>query len=262
MRKINNKLIARLIEGDLKSLLDYIKVDKELRLEVRQNGEAFVYYRKGKALEIGKLKVDGRYGDVPLTDIAVSNPQVYFEQIKQTIDNWLYIKKARAEFDSQQKIAFFNQDKNDRYIILDMEYQFEQNQISKEKREKTAIFDLLGIERETGRIIFFELKKGMGAIRGKSGIDDHIKDFDTYINGKNKDVFMGNLLQDIKNVISDKTELGILSDFDKPNNLGEATPELIFIFHPDNPSEIKDFEKELNKRCKLVCVSDIDYKLR
>jgi hypothetical protein len=262
MRKINNKLIKKLTEGDFKSLLDYIKVDNELRLEVRQNGEAFVYYRKGKALEIGKLKVDERYGDVPSTDIAVSNPRVYFEQIKQTIDNWLRIKKARAEFDTQQKIACFNQDKNDKYIILDMEYQFEQNQISKEKREKSAIFDLLGIERKTGRIVFFEVKKGMGATKGKSGIDDHIKDFHTYIKGRNRDIFRTNLLRDIENIVSDKRELGILSDFNLPSNLGEVTPELIFILHPDNTSEIKDFEKELNLRCKLVCVSNVDYKLR
>lgn len=262
MRKINNKLITRLTKGDLKSLLDYIKEDNELRLEVRQNGEAFVYYRKGKALEIGKLKVDGKYGDVPSTDIAVSNPQVYFNQIKQAIDNWLNIKKARAEFDSQQKIASFNQNKKDKYIILDMEYQFEQNQISKDKREKAAIFDLLGIERETGSIIFFELKKGMRATKGKSGIDDHIQDFDTYIKGRNSDIFRTNLLRDIENIISDKRELGILSDFEKPINLSEVAPELIFIFHPDNPSEIEDFEKQLNKRCKLVCVSDVDYKLR
>ncbi len=64
--KIDDKLIERLTNGDLLPLLNYIKSDNELRLEVRhKNGDAFVYYRKGKALEIKKLKVDLKYGNVP-----------------------------------------------------------------------------------------------------------------------------------------------------------------------------------------------------
>lgn len=58
MRKSDDKLIDRLIKSDLLILLNYIKSDNELRLEVRQNGDAFIYYRKGKVLEIKKLRVD------------------------------------------------------------------------------------------------------------------------------------------------------------------------------------------------------------
>jgi hypothetical protein len=65
MRKISEKLINRLTSGDLQPLLEEIKRDTELRLEVRRKGEAFVYYKKGKALEIGTLKVDKKYGEVP-----------------------------------------------------------------------------------------------------------------------------------------------------------------------------------------------------
>lgn len=85
MRKIDDKLIDRLTKGDLLPLLNYIKSDNELRLEVRQNGDVFVYYRKGKALEIKKLKVDTKYGNVPNTDIAVSNPKEYFKLIKKQL---------------------------------------------------------------------------------------------------------------------------------------------------------------------------------
>src|SRR5690554_6478397 len=131
MHKIAPGLVNRMIKGDLAPLLNYVKSDDELRLEVRRNGEAFVYYRKGKALEIGRLKVDEKYCNVPATQLAVNNPPEYFKQIKNCIDNWLSIYKKRGEFDTQQNIVRFNQDKDDSYVILDMEYAFEQKQIEK-----------------------------------------------------------------------------------------------------------------------------------
>lgn len=262
MRKIKDNLIEGLTSSDLLPLLNYIKSDDDLRLEVRQNGEAFIYYRKGKALEIGSLKVDNKYGDVPSTELAVSNPTEYFRLIKKSIDNWLSSKKERAEFDTQQNIAKYNQDKEDKYIILDMEYAFEQNQIEKEKREKRGVFDLLGIERATNTIIFFEVKKGMGATKGKSGIEEHINDFKTYLFGKNAELFIMNLIKDIKNIIEDKTKLGILKGFEIPDNLERHNPELVFVFHPDNDSQIADFSKELQNRHKLIIVDNDDYKLK
>ena len=88
-RKIGDELMQRLIEGDLIPLRDYVISDSEIRLEVRRLGEAFIYYRGGKALEVGSLKVDSKYGNVPSKDLAVNNPPEYFKLIKQSIDNWL-----------------------------------------------------------------------------------------------------------------------------------------------------------------------------
>jgi len=201
MRKINDELIERLTKGDLSPLFNFIKTDNELRLEVRQKGEAFVYYRKGIALEIGHLIVNKKYGEVPTTKLAVSNPPEYFKQIKQCIDKWLSSNKERAEFDTQQSIAQCNQYEEDKYLILDMEYAFDQTHLNKDNREKRAGFDLLGIERKTNKIVFFEVKRGMRATEGKSGIDAHIEDFNAYLYGKNCDSFREHLLWDINNII-------------------------------------------------------------
>jgi hypothetical protein len=262
MRKINEKLIDRLINGDLLLLLNYIKSDNELRLEVRQNGDAFIYYRKGKALEIKKLKVDKKYGNVPNTELAVSNPKEYFKLIKESIDNWLESKKQRAEFDSQQNIAISNQDESDKYIILDMEYAFEQNQIEKNSRVKRGVFDLLGIDKETSRIVFFEVKKGMGATKGKSGIEEHICDFEKHLFWENAKTFRTNLIKDIKNIINDKTTLGILNNFIYSDTIEKQDPELVFVFHPDNNSQIQQFSNELKNRHKLILVNHNNYKLK
>lgn len=263
MRKIKDNLIERMVNGDLLPLLNYIKTNNELRLEVRQKGKAFVYYRKGKALEIGSrsLKVDKKYGEVPSTQLAVNNPSQYFKRIKESIDNWLSSKKERAEFDTQQNIAQCNQSKDDKYIILDMEYAFEQNQIEQDKREKRAVFDLLGIERKTNKIIFFEVKKGIGATKRKSGIEEHINSFETYLNGKNSKRFRANVFKDIRNIVEDKIKLGLIHNFEIPDSLGQTAPELVFVFHPDNNSQITDFKRELNDRHKLIIVNNKDYRL-
>jgi len=241
---------------------NYIKTDNKLRLEVRTKGEAFVYYRKGKALEIGKLKVDKMYGNTPDTKLAVSNPPEYFKQIKKSIDSWLEKEKNRGEFDTEQNVAQRNQTTRDRYIVLDMEYAFEQNRIRKENREKKSVFDLLGIERASNKIIFFEIKRGMGAIRGNSGIEDHIADFNTFIYGKNSTIFRANLINDIKNIVADKLELGIIKNFSLPENLEKSDIELVFVFDPDEESEISAFAKELNKRHELIIVGNGNYELK
>jgi len=261
MRKINDGLIERMVNGDLMPLLNYIKADDALRLEVRQKGEAIVYYRKGKALEIRKLKVDQKYGDVPSTQLAVDDPPRYFIQIKECIDRWLNSKKERAEFDTQQYIAQSNQNNDDKYFILDMEYAFEQYKIEKNQREKRAVFDLIGIERKTNKIIFFEVKKGLKATQGKSGIEEHINDFEVYLFGKNSKIYKTNLINDIRNIVEDKRKLGLIHNFDIPGNLGQSAPELVFVFHPDNNSQITNFEKELNNRHKLIIVNSKDYRL-
>lgn len=260
MRKIDNKLIDKMIHGDLLPLLDYIKSDNELRLEVRRKGDAYVYYRKGKALEVKTLKVDPKYGNVPSTKLAISNPTEYFNSVKKAIDNWLE-DNPRPEFDTQQKIAKSNQEESDKFVILDMEYAFEQNQIHSNRREKKGVFDLLGIERDTNQIIFFEVKKGMGATQGKSGIEEHITDFENYLFGKNSETFRANLYQDIKNIIQDKTKLGILNGFNLFDSFSHIDPELVFVFHPDNDSQINEFSTELRNRHKLIIVNEDNYKL-
>ncbi len=247
--------------GDLLPLLNHVKSDSNLRIEVRQNGDAFIYYRRGKALEIKDLKVDKKYGNVPSTELAITDSREYFKLIKKSIDNWRF-NNPKPEFDTQQNIARYNQDKDDKYIILDMEYAFGQSKIEEVNREKRGVFDLLGIERETNRIVFFELKRGMGAVSGDSGVEQHILDFRKYLFGKNSKTFRTILIKDIKNIIEDKISLGILKNFSIHDNYEQQDPELVFVFHPDKNSQIQEFANELKCGHKLIIVSDNNYKLR
>lgn len=262
-RQINPILLERLMHGDLLPLLDYVKTDPELRLEVRNKGEAFVYYKKGKALEIGSLRVNKKYENVPPGDLAKKDPARYFGLIKLSINNWAEERRDRAEFDTQQRIASSNQSVSDRFLIIDMEYEFEQHELEVKDRVDRAGFDLMGVERESGRIILFELKRGLGAWKkGNSDIEKHIGDYETIMRGKNSELFKRNLIRDAKNILKDKIKLGVIDNFE-PKKISETLdPDFVILYHHKEWSERRVVNRDVNGRYELIFVSPKeDYKL-
>lgn len=266
-----------MINGDLVPLLNYLKTEtKKLRLEVRRAGKSFVYYKKCKILSIGlkSYNIDEKYFENKqkpndIEDKVINNPQQYFKDTLSVVDRWLQ-KHPKEEFETQQNIACDNQEKNDRYIILDMEYNFSQSEIKESKRVKRAGFDLLDIERQTGKIVFFEVKKGLKALTGDAGIKTHIEDFEECLYGRNKDEFRNNLIINIKNIVSDKNKLGLIDNFDMPANFFDEDIELIFVFEPvacdeDDYSKIykEEHQKSGSKReYRTIYVSKNNYKLK
>jgi hypothetical protein len=263
MRKIDKQLKERFINGDLKPLLEYVKADKDLRLDVRRSGKAFIYYRKGLALEIGlrSFKINKKYENTLEPQSAKDHPQTYFEGTKKSIDHWLEKKKKRAEFDTQQLIAQANQSAGGKYFVVDMEYTFSRKQIAKKKRGKPANFDLVGINLQKHTITFFELKRGLNALKGKSGVQGHINDFERYLFGEHKEIFRENILADIKSMVKDKIDLGLIEEVTISDELAENDPELVLIFHPENMSEIDSFRKFVPRKYEVVIVDERDYSL-
>ena len=260
-RKINSNLIDRLLnKNDLKPILDIIKKpNSKLRLEIR-HGNVDVYYRKGLFFKIkpklGVVNGAKKY-NLPSSDISKKNPSEYIKKGIEAIDIWLKKNKKRKEFDSQQNIAICNQKMNNKYIILDMEYSFERAS----RTEKLISIDLVGVERLSGKIVLFEVKTGLGAINNKSGIDEHIYDYEKYINGPNKERYRKNLLNDVKSILSNKMELQLISDKSLLSKVVDNTPEFKFIFHPESTPEIEIFKNKLNNKKELILVNDNDYTL-
>jgi hypothetical protein len=256
-RKINERLIERMINGDLVLMLNYIKKEsKKLRLEVRQVGKDFIYYKKCKVLDLGldSYSIDKKYFENSqkpndIRDKLIKNPEQYFKDTLPVVDRWLQ-KHRKEEFETQQNIARENQEENNRYIILNMEYNFSQDKIKGDDRVKRAGFDLLGVERQTGKIVFFEVKKGLKALRAKAGIRSHILDFEECLFGRNKIEFRNNLTRDLINIVSDKKRLGLIDNFDLPEIISNDDVELIFIFEPVACGEddyLKIFKEEYQK---------------
>ncbi len=276
MRKINEKLMERLTKGDLEPLLNHIRSDTELCLEVRRKGKAYVYYKKCKVLDLGlySYNIENKYFENKqkpddIKDMVINNPQQYFKDTLLIVDKWLG-EHPKDEFETQQNIAYENKKKNDRYIILDMEYNFSQSEIKKSNRVKPAGFDLLGIERQTGKIVFFEVKKGLKALKGKAGIKTHIEDFEECLYGKNKVVFRKNLIIDIDNIVSDKKKLGLIDNFDIPSNFSSDAAKLIFVIDIEACKK-DDYFKKYNEEYKkstsqkkydTIFVSENNYKLK
>jgi hypothetical protein len=231
-RKLSSQLIKELKDGEYKHLLSAIKEDPELLLEVRTGGEAKVYYSKGLILTLSAKKVerlspnyikDGR----PVPELDLKNPKKYLSEAKELVR----AHSKKLEFSIQQNIAISNQDEDSEFFIVDMEYQFPQNDIPKEERlnDKTRI-DLVGIERNTGDIVLFELKQGLSALSGKSGAEDHFTKTNTHI----KDTkFCKALKEDIASIIEDKKELGLIG-MNVPDPSGEIKMRYIFAYNNDS----------------------------
>ncbi len=275
-RKINDKLIDRMTGGDLSAFLQYVKDNEEqLRLEVRRAGKAFIYYNKCKILELGlrSYHIDGKYFEDKkepknIKKTVLSNPAKYFSDIIPVVDNWL-VKHPKREFETQQNIARNNQREDCRYLILDMEYNFSQENILPENRVKKAGFDLLGIERASGQIVLFEVKKGLKALTGKSGIKDHIIDYEECLYGRNKSIFKGDLIIDVQNIIRDKTKLGLINISEKQNMNFTDETKFMFIFEPDKCTR-REYEtiferqsraSKSTKKYQTIFVSKNNYKL-
>lgn len=228
-RQIDRNLRQRLTCGDLSPLLNHVKGDECLSLEIRQKGYAIVYYKKCKILELRprSFYFDEKYLDYEGCTIqpfdageAAVNPIEYFAKAKYAINGWLE-KHAKNEFEIQQRIARDNRSADGRYLIFDMEYQFAQDSISKGQRIKSGCYDLVGLECNTNRIVFFEVKRGLGALQNKSGIGAHIKDFRRVLYGEGETKehnliqptttarFRDQLYSDAINIISDKIALGL-----------------------------------------------------
>lgn len=67
----------------------------------------------------------------------------------------------------------------------------------------------------------------MGVIKEKSGIDEHIKDFETFLYGKNSNTYRTNLIQDVINIIENKTKLGIFKELNFTDSYNKQDPKLI-----------------------------------
>ena len=275
-RKINDKIIKKLKEGSLKQLLAYLKKEQQrLKLEVRRGGKFNVYYKKCKVLEVGlsTYSIDKKYfacGEAPqdIAQAVETDPKSYFDKVCMAVDVWLK-KNTRNEFETQQEIAYHNQQKSDPYIILDMEYQFSQERIEQSERIKSATFDLLGIDTTSNNAVFFEVKRGLGSLTDKAGIASHIDDFEKHFNGVHKDMFLKILSENIDNIVKDKNKLGLL-DYTLPSDFSVKKVELIFIFEPDNNTDREQynliFDRENTSTHKndyrTIFVSRGDYKLK
>ena len=267
MRQLREHFLNELISGRLASLLEYIKGDAELDIQIRKN-YINVYYKGGNILKINSPKsfyfdkmYFNDYRTISSTEAKKSfdliheykkqqkslksllphNPQEYFKQAKKAMDKWDVALKdvvQHNEKKEQQAIAIANRADTD-YVVLDLEYA-----VSKQSKfaydggddKKVPRFDIIAIRN--GRLFVIELKKGLGATPGKSGIKSHMNCYNHTIGREYK-----HFVKEMQALLKQKQELGLL---DETLTIEDTKPEFIFAFADKKDKD--EFEK-FAKRC-------------
>ncbi len=250
-RILSNELLEKFKEnGEYVNILKEVNKDKDLSLEIRE-GKAIVYYKKGKILTLSSKKIErlssGYYkdGEFKFSDAQIKqNPKAYFAKAKSFVD----AHGNKKEFTIQQLIVSDNLSIDNDYLVVDMEYQYKQSDIPKSKRLPLTRIDLLAVEKDSKDIILFELKQGINALNGESGIDDHINKMNELVKDKR---FREALIKEIKNIIEQKVELQILPEgaktwINETRNSVTIRPMFIFIYSDEKEREVYD-EKLRNR---------------
>jgi hypothetical protein len=289
MRGISNNFIKNLKDGILKPILEYIKEDSNLILEIR-NDYINIYYRGGNLLKIsektiGISKYDFYFNNKYIlnpnkTNVKITNNMKVIDStnpkdvekwidiiphIKYEMDKWLS-KYKKLEKEYQQTIVRENNidlAKSTDYFICDIE-----NAKGKGRYDLIAVKWISnGAKRKSGknlRLAFVELKFGDGSLKGSSGLEKHIKDMDEFLsNQKNID----NIKEEMKKTFNQKLELGLIENQNKIESFSDEKPEYILVLANHDPDstllrmELKKIQPSENFELKIATSNFMGYGL-
>ena len=242
--------------GKLSTLFECISKDPELSFEIIINDEVMVYYNKKKILTIKKgLKIEplsANYydpGHGPTADISDSKNW----KNKKAIDRYLkeakliaYKKDMKREFQLQQSISLGNRDCEGHYLVVDMEWQFSQENIAdriKITRPDLIVVDLKPNSEGENDIYLTEVKLGTYALSGSSGLQGHVNSSHEIICFKPA---CEALKDDVTSIITQKHELGIFSG-QLPSLRLSDKPKMLFILGHRGSVERAQLENAISK---------------
>lgn len=244
--------------GKLSTLFECITKDPELSFEIRKNDEVMVYYNKKKILTISKgLWIEPisayYYKPGPGPTVDISDSKNWKRQI--TIDKYLkeakliaYKKDMKREFQLQQNISLGNRDCEGRFLVVDMEWQFSQENIANEDRIKITRPDLIVVDltpnsKGENDIYLTEVKLGTDALEGNSGLQGHVNSSHEIVSFKPA---CEALKDDIISIITQKHELGILYGKLPSLRLSDK-PKMFFILGHRGKGERNELEEAISK---------------
>ena len=246
-RQISEKMLNAFLSGELSSLLEAVKKDDTLDLELRGDS-VNIYYRGGSIFKIEEINnsfsisFDINYCIESSTSLsgnpspaeAVANLPFY----KQAMDWWFH-KHPKYEREFQQVIARENNNQGKissgtDYYIADIEF-----------ADGNARFDMVALKwlsngavrRDTSRIslALIEVKYGDGALKGTAGIEKHLEDFRAFLSDREK---VSDFCRDMSLVFSQKCRLGLVDGLNEKQydvKISSLDPEVIFLFANHDP---------------------------
>ena len=261
-RTLSSASMSKYLEGGIyHDFLQYVKADKELAFEIRVKDEVMIYCQKNLLLRITHRKsspdrvtmLNPRYytnrrDGLNLTEQLrepsdlqdLHKVRRYFEDAKALCKSY----KSHDEFIVQQQYKAEHCSFSGDYLAIDMEWAPDQTKVPVECRlEKTKI-DLIVVSNRANDeglhdIYLAEVKCGLGAVDGKSGIEDHLRMSQAVIN--NAYARQG-LLQDVKSIIQQKTQLQLFDGTPADYCFAER-PKVMFILACCSESERQGFKR-------------------
>ena len=253
MRQLSKRFVESLTKAVIrKDILDYITRDPELDMQLR--GDYInVYYKGGSILKIKPRSyfLDEMYfndSDKMRSKYAKDDPNIhadlvkqrdelvmllkngqpddYFSKAKAVMDMWALSLSDKVEFEEkkeQQEIAIANRKDTD-FVVLDLEYAVSsasEYAYNGTLDKKVPRFDIIAIHK--GRLVVIELKKGLGAVPGTSGVRPHMDCFDHTIG---RDINML-FVKEMRELLHQKQVFGLL---DKTLEIKDEKPLFMFAF--------------------------------
>ena len=248
--------------GLLQQLLEIVKSDEDLVLEIRNDYFNVYYkggniakvesansiqfdHNYFKGYERPKFEADEKEEErkkLKRKMLSVlkkeRNYEDFINKMKDLMnDYWTWLKeekgKSLKEKDVQHSLCINNTEKSE-YTIIDVEFQVStEAQYTYIKplrpkgrfvasKKKSPRFDIVAVRNSDHQLCVIELKSGVNALYGKSGIGDHADSFEGTI-GRKPLIF----LDEITGVINDKKKLGLLS---KDFEISDKNPEFVYAY--------------------------------
>ena len=267
MRAITDEHLQAYQEGGcLQKLFYVIKKDPELSFEIRMKNEVMIYHHKDRILTIhfskGKPSIDilsekyyknatppsvsFKYDDLEETLKQTDLLRKYFKEAKRLVDTY----NSGLEFEVQQNIALGNRSFNNRFVVVDMEWQLPQSDIKVEERISRTRIDLVVVDTQKNDkgendIYLGELKVGTGATGGKSGIIDHVIKTNEFISNAKACAV---LRKDVESIIRQKAVLGLFEGDYTGLSLSDTPRMMLILAYRGN--EEKEVMKKQGKFAK------------
>ena len=220
-------------------MLDYVVKDETLDLELRGT-YITVYYRGAKLLTVQEKdfkieSLDKKYCNA--LGVAIPNLCIIEEYIlhaKQIVD--FYISGAKTsnhlgEKEIQQLIVRENNysptSLDTDYFIIDIEFQNDEGRF-----DVVALrWDSTSSARKLSKdyipsITVFEVKQGINAISRKSGLVDHIEDFEAFKDNTDLEEFRNDMIA----VFEQKRVLGLIRGTEKYGVIKKVSDDIDFVF--------------------------------
>ena len=243
-----------------------IKKDPQISLEMRLGNEAKLYFQK-KLLLTTKLDTRGKYTVTPLSSgyyKGKEGPSVNMKDItnfrnKSKVRKYIdeakrfVLYKKGEEFTFQQNIAIGNHSFDNKYLVVDMEWEFPQKKKDKDDKISITRPDLVIVDTEKNSdgyndIYLAELKVGTDAAYGDSGIIDHVNSTFEIIQKKEACIA---LVNDVTSIIANKVELGLIDGQPKEFHFADKPKMMIISVYRDE-DEKRKLDEEAHKACVVA----------